>query len=69
MDPDKLTYIGDLVQWEERDLLRTKKIGRSSLREIRELLEELGLAFGMKPDHELVVLFNEKRKSLQKRGD
>ena len=42
--------IGDLVQKTEAEMLRTKNFGRKSLNEIREILQGLGLAFGMKPD-------------------
>ncbi len=42
--------IGDLVQKTEAEMLRTKNFGRKSLNEIKEILTNLGLAFGMKPD-------------------
>jgi DNA-directed RNA polymerase subunit alpha len=43
-----IRYIGDLVQKTEMDMLRTKNFGRKSLNEIKELLAEMGLRFGMK---------------------
>lgn len=42
--------IGDLVQKSEAEMLRTKNFGRKSLNEIKEILQNLGLTFGMKPD-------------------
>jgi DNA-directed RNA polymerase subunit alpha len=42
--------IGDLVQKTEAEMLRTKNFGRKSLNEIKEILGNLGLTFGMKPD-------------------
>jgi DNA-directed RNA polymerase subunit alpha len=42
--------IGDLVQRTEAEMLRTKNFGRKSLNEIKEILQNLGLTFGMKFD-------------------
>jgi DNA-directed RNA polymerase subunit alpha len=42
--------IGDLVQKTEAEMLRTKNFGRKSLNEIKEILGNLGLGFGMKYD-------------------
>ncbi|MCS6951484.1 MAG: DNA-directed RNA polymerase subunit alpha [Bryobacterales bacterium] len=42
--------IGDLVQKTEAEMLRTKNFGRKSLNEIKEILANLGLSFGMKFD-------------------
>jgi DNA-directed RNA polymerase subunit alpha len=42
--------IGDLVQRTEAEMLRTKNFGRKSLNEIKEILANLGLSFGMKFD-------------------
>src|SRR5207244_2814103 len=42
--------IGDLVQRTEAEMLRTKNFGRKSLNEIKEILSNLGLTFGMKFD-------------------
>ncbi len=38
----------ELVQRSEKDMLETKNFGRKSLNEIKEILREKGLAFGMK---------------------
>jgi DNA-directed RNA polymerase subunit alpha len=42
--------IGDLVQKTEAEMLRTKNFGRKSLNEIKEILQGLGLSFGMRFD-------------------
>jgi DNA-directed RNA polymerase subunit alpha len=42
--------IGDLVQKSEAEMLRTKNFGRKSLNEIREILGNLNLSFGMRFD-------------------
>jgi DNA-directed RNA polymerase subunit alpha len=42
--------IADLVQRTEAEMLRTKNFGRKSLNEIKEILGNLGLSFGMKFD-------------------
>jgi len=41
-------YIGDLIQHNESDLLRTPNLGRKSLNEIKQVLAEHGLSLGMK---------------------
>jgi len=43
--------IGDLVQKTEAEMLKTKNFGRKSLKEIKEILAEMGLALGMKLDN------------------
>jgi DNA-directed RNA polymerase subunit alpha len=40
--------IGDLVQRTESEMLKTKNFGRKSLKEIKEILSEMGLSLGMK---------------------
>ena len=44
-------YIGDLVQRSENDMLRTPNFGRKSLNEIKEMLTQMGLGFGMTIDN------------------
>jgi DNA-directed RNA polymerase subunit alpha len=44
--------IGELVQKTEAEMLKTKNFGRKSLNEIKEILSEMGLSFGMKLDPE-----------------
>ncbi len=43
-----IKYIGDLVQKTEAEMLKTKNFGRKSLKEIKELLADMGLSLGMK---------------------
>jgi DNA-directed RNA polymerase subunit alpha len=40
--------IGELVQRTEAEMLKTKNFGRKSLKEIKEILADMGLALGMK---------------------
>jgi DNA-directed RNA polymerase subunit alpha len=42
--------IGDLVQRTESEMLKTKNFGRKSLKEIKEILSDMGLSLGMKLD-------------------
>lgn len=43
-----IALVGDLVQRSEGDMLKTKNFGKKSLDEIRRVLQEMGLEFGMK---------------------
>ncbi len=43
-----IKFIGDLVQKSESEMLKTKNFGRKSLKEIKEVLAEMGLSLGMK---------------------
>jgi len=43
-----IKYIGELVQRGEAEMLKTKNFGRKSLNEIKEILREMGLDFGMR---------------------
>ena len=43
-----IKYIGELVQKTESEMLKTKNFGRKSLKEIKEILAEMGLSLGMK---------------------
>ena len=49
----QITYIGELVQKSEGEMLKTKNFGRKSLNEIKEILTEMGLSFGMKVDFDM----------------
>jgi len=42
--------IGELVQKSESEMLKTKNFGRKSLNEIKEILSDMGLSFGMRLD-------------------
>ena len=44
---DNIVYIGELVQKEEAEMLRTPNFGRKSLNEIKEVLAQMGLHLGM----------------------
>jgi DNA-directed RNA polymerase subunit alpha len=44
---DNIVYIGDLVRKTENEMLRTPNFGRKSLNEIKEVLLQMGLCFGM----------------------
>jgi len=43
-----IRHIGELVQKTESEMLKTKNFGRKSLKEIKEILAEMGLSLGMK---------------------
>ena len=43
-----IKYIGELVQRSEAEMLKTKNFGRKSLNEIKEILGDMGLSFGLK---------------------
>ena len=43
-----IRYIGELVQKTESEMLKTKNFGRKSLKEIKEIITNMGLSFGMK---------------------
>ena len=43
-----INMIGELVQKTEAEMLKTKNFGRKSLNEIKDILQEMGLNFGMK---------------------
>ena len=46
-----ISLIGELVQKTEADMLKTKNFGRKSLKEIKEILANMGLSLGMKIDN------------------
>ena len=45
-----ITFVGELVQRTRAELLKTKALGRKTMREIVELLRDDGLSLGMKLD-------------------
>ena len=45
-----INTIGELVQKTEAEMLKTKNFGRKSLSEIKDILSEYGLTFGMNLD-------------------
>ena len=58
--------IGELVQRTESEMLKTKNFGRKSLKEIKEILAEMGLSLGMRIDNWSQMM--ERWKSQQGRG-
>jgi DNA-directed RNA polymerase subunit alpha len=46
-----IRYVGELVQKNHSDLLKTKNFGRKSLDEITEILHEMGLELGTELEH------------------
>ena len=44
---DNIVYIGDLVNKTEAEMLRTPNFGRKSLNELKEVLSNYNLKFGM----------------------
>jgi DNA-directed RNA polymerase subunit alpha len=46
-----IQLIRELVQRTEQDMLKTKNFGRKSLKEIKEILANMGLSLGMKIDN------------------
>lgn len=44
---ENIFYIGDLVQKSESEMLKTPNFGRKSLNEIKDVLVQMGLSFGM----------------------
>lgn len=47
--------IADLVQKTEYEMLRTKNFGRKSLNEIKEIINKMGLSFGMRIESDHLV--------------
>lgn len=47
----RIMTIGDLVQKSESEMLETKNFGRKSLNEIKAILKDMGLSFGMNIDN------------------
>ncbi|MEM7227945.1 MAG: DNA-directed RNA polymerase subunit alpha [Planctomycetota bacterium] len=48
LDSANVQYVADLVQKDEAELLGVRSFGKTSLREVKRKLEELGLSLGMK---------------------
>ena len=58
-----INLIGELVQRTEAEMLKTKNFGRKSLNEIKEVLMEAGLGFGMKLDPSFWLRAGKKEKA------
>ncbi len=48
LDSAKIALVGQLVQLTDSDLLRVRSFGKTSLREVKRKLADLGLSLGMK---------------------
>jgi DNA-directed RNA polymerase subunit alpha len=48
LDSANVQYVAELVQKDEAELLGVRSFGKTSLREVKRKLEELGLSLGMK---------------------
>jgi DNA-directed RNA polymerase subunit alpha len=57
--------IGELVQKTEAEMLKTKNFGRKSLKEIKEILSDMGLSLGMKIDNWPAMLERWKQQQAQ----
>ena len=44
---DGVEYIGDLVKKQETDMMKTPNFGRKSLNELKRMLNDMNLSFGM----------------------
>ncbi|HIJ95162.1 MAG TPA: DNA-directed RNA polymerase subunit alpha [Desulfuromonadales bacterium] len=61
-----IKLIGELVTKSESEMLKTQNFGRKSLNEIKDILTDMGLTFGMKidsfPDPELMIRLRGEQK-------
>ena len=48
---ESIYYLGELIQCTELDLLKTRNLGKKSLREIKNFLASIGLSLGMRNEH------------------
>jgi DNA-directed RNA polymerase subunit alpha len=48
LESAKIETVGQLVQYQESDLLKIRSFGKTSLREVKRKLADLGLSLGMK---------------------
>ena len=49
LESAKVTMVGELARMSETDLLKVRSFGRTSLREVKRKLADLGLSLGMVP--------------------
>ena len=47
LDSANISMVADLVQRQESELLNVRSFGKTSLREVKRKLEEMGLSLGM----------------------
>jgi DNA-directed RNA polymerase subunit alpha len=62
-----IKYIYELVQKTESEMLKTKNFGRKSLNEIKRILEEMDLEFGMKLENSPIPNQEEKEGQEEKK--
>ncbi len=61
-----ITLITDLVQRSEQEMLRMPNFGRKSLNELREVLANMGLSFGMSISDIKLVLSRERTQHIER---
>jgi DNA-directed RNA polymerase alpha subunit len=59
----KISHVFELVQLTEERMLKTLNFGRGSIREVKEILAEMGLTLGMKFDGETISRIKEAANS------
>jgi len=70
---ENIRYVGDLVQKTENEMLKTPNFGRKSLTEIKSLLKQMNLSFGMTirawpPENIDALSFKVRKQENMKRG-
>ena len=59
---EQIYYIGDLIQKSELELLKTPNLGKKSLTEIKNILDDRGLSLGCKDDTWIEIREEHKNK-------
>lgn len=47
MKKEKIVYIGDMIKKNEEEMMRKKNLGRKQIKEIKEVMEQMGINIGM----------------------
>lgn len=47
MKKEKIVYIGDMIKKKEEEMMRKKNLGRKQIKEIKEVMEQMGINIGM----------------------
>ena len=55
LEAAKIEFVGQLVQMAEADLLKIRSFGKTSLREVKRKLQDIGLALGMNVKFDIPV--------------
>jgi len=50
LEAENIVTVGQLVKFTESQLLKVRNFGKTSLKEVKALITEMGLSFGMDPD-------------------